>query len=237
MHSKDEPTARPYETNLPAIRPHHSTFGPGGCHFPAISDNHRCRGDPHQQSICTQNLRSKHGKFTSTCGRCSFSTFTCTDHTRRGTRPSVNPSKSDLVDAKQLQCATSTTNTPSLPQSDYIRGRAIPSPGVEGKEKLPVKSTCSGGGMSFAVFITAPACQRCLDPLHRGGFIAGMARRSRTFKKGKKEGMNNAKHKTYNGVTSRGTEPIALEQQSEHAKQTALRFTNRAKQRAHDRAG
>jgi hypothetical protein len=187
-HSKDEPTARPYETNLPAIRPHHSTFGPGGCHFPAISDNHRCREDPHQQSICTQNLRSKHGKFTSTCGRCSFSTFTCTDHTRRGTRPSVNPSKSDLVDAKQLQCAASTTNTPSLPQSDYIRGRAIPSPGVEGKEKLPVKSTCSGGGMSFAVFIPAPACQRCLDPLHRGGFIAGMARRSRTFKKARKKG-------------------------------------------------
>jgi hypothetical protein len=87
--------------------------------------------------------------------------------------------------------------------------------------------------MLFAVFIQAPYASDASMRSTGAGSLSGMARRSRTFKK---EGMNNAKYKTYHGVTSRGTEPIALEQQSEHAKQAALRLTNRAKQRADDRA-
>ena len=63
--------------------------------------------------------------------------------------------------------------------------------------------------MPFALSITRAPCQRCLDPLQPGGFIAwNCAAFPNTFKK---EGMNHAKYKTYNGVTSRGTEPIAHE--------------------------
>jgi hypothetical protein len=73
-------------------------------------------------------------------------------------------------------------------------GRAIPWLGVDGKEKLPVKSTLFRRWNVICCIHSGAVCQRCLDPLHRGGFIVWNGARSRTFKK---EGMNNAKYKTY----------------------------------------